>query len=76
MEALNGLNTYIGIAVAVAPSIAHLFGFSVTPQFNTDFGDTVAAVVTLLGTAFAVWGRLRASTPGWFAKDSVAAPQA
>lgn len=63
-----GSNTYIGLVVALAPTILSWFGYAPTPEFNSQFSSELSAILTLLGGVYAVYGRLRATTPGWFAK--------
>jgi len=64
----NGMNTYAGLLVAVAPLILGLFGLTPTPSFNEQLPNTIAAVVEILGLVYALYGRMRAQTPGWFVK--------
>ena len=65
----SGSNTYIGLIVTVAPLVLSLFGFAPTPAFNEQFPNEIAAIVSLIGAVYATYGRLKASTPGWFAKQ-------
>lgn len=65
---LNGFKTYLGIIVALAPTVAHLFGGHVTPAFTSQFADTADSLIQLGGMCFAMYGRLVATAPGWFAK--------
>lgn len=66
---MNGLKTFLGIAITVAPMVATLFGYHTSPSFTGDATEVSAAVVSLVGAALALYGRLVANTPGWFAKD-------
>lgn len=68
MKALDGLNTLLGIAIAFAPTAATYFGYQTSPNFTGDATEILAAIVTVIGTVYAIYGRLRASSPGWFAK--------
>ena len=64
----DGLNTYLGLTVALAPTFASWFGYAPTPEFNSDFQSTVLAVITLIGTVYAAYGKLRHQLPTWFKK--------
>jgi len=66
----NGTNTYIGIITSVLPFILSFFHLAPTPAFNSQFPDIAMAVVSLLGAGYAIYGRARASVPGWFAKTT------
>jgi len=65
----EGTNTYIGLFMAMAPLILSWFGITPTPAFNEQFPAVASAIITLLGTAYAIYGRARATMPGWFAKQ-------
>lgn len=65
---MDGYKTYIGILIAVAPTVAGWFGFSLTPAFGEQVGSLIMDGITLAGAAFAFYGRLVAVVPGWFAK--------
>lgn len=64
----QGYRTYVGILIAVAPTIANIFGYEVTTAFGEQFPVAVDSVMQLIGSAIAVYGRLKADTPGWLAK--------
>lgn len=66
---MNGFKTYVGIVIALAPTVAHLFGYTLTPSFTEQFPETVDTIVQLLGLAFATYGRLVATAPGWLSKE-------
>jgi len=63
----NGWKTIIGLAIAAVPSLAALLGFNVSPDFETQALGTVDEVVTIGGLVLALYGRLVAQVPGWFA---------
>lgn len=65
---LSGYKTLIGAVIAALPSVATLFGFETSPDFTGQATEIAGAIVTLVGTAFAVYGRLVAQAPGWFSK--------
>ena len=65
---MDGFKTYIGIIVAVAPSVANLFGFTLAPTFGEEFTHLAAELITLAGAVFAFYGRAKAVTPGWIAR--------
>jgi len=65
---LTGYKTMIGAVIAATPSIAALFGYDVSESFAGEASSLVDAIITLVGAAIAVYGRLVAETPGWFAK--------
>jgi hypothetical protein len=62
---MEGYRTYIGILVTVAPLALSLFGFTPTPAFNEQFPEAVMGIISLIGAAFATYGRLKAQTAGW-----------
>ena len=64
----DGMNTYIGIVVAFAPTLLSWLGYTPTPAFSEEFPQTLSAIITVLGTAYAVYGRARAQASGWIAK--------
>lgn len=66
---LEGLKTYIGIGIAMTPTIATLFGYETTPNFEGDATEIAFAFLTLAGGAIAFYGRLMAKIPGLFAKS-------
>lgn len=68
MEFLSGYRTYLGIIIAVAPSVAGLFGFDLSPQFGEEVSSLVAEGVTLLGGILAFYGRAKATVPGLLVK--------
>jgi hypothetical protein len=64
---MEGLKTYIGLAVTVAPLVLSLFGYAPTPAFNEQFPEAVMGIISIAGAIFAAYGRLKAQTPGWLA---------
>lgn len=68
MAPLNGLKTYIGIIIAVAPTLASLFGFNLSPTFGDQFTAAATDIITLLGAGLAIYGRLKAEVPGWWVR--------
>ena len=50
--------TVIGALVAAAPSIAVLFGITLTEDDSAMITTTADAVIQLMGAAFAVYGRI------------------
>lgn len=60
---LEGSKTYIGLAIAFAPSIATMFGYQTSPNFEGDATELLSALVQLIGTAIAVYGRFVAKGP-------------
>ena len=67
---MNGYKTLIGAIIAAVPTIATLVGFETSPDFEGDATELVAGIITLAGAAFAIYGRLVATAPGWFSKTS------
>lgn len=65
---LSGLKTYIGILIAIAPSVANLFGYDLAPTFGEEFASLAEEIITLIGAGLAIYGRAVAQTPGWFSK--------
>ena len=66
----SGYKTIIGAVIAAIPSIATLFGFETSPDFTGQATEIAGAIVTLLGTVLAIYGRVVAVAPGWFAKKA------
>lgn len=64
---MNGYRTYIGLIVALVPTVAHMFGYTVTPEFTEQFPDLADQLVQLVGLAFAFYGRAKATVPGFLA---------
>jgi hypothetical protein len=64
----SGMNTYVGLLVAIAPVVLSLFGIAPTPSFNEQLPNTIAEVVQIIGLLYAFYGRATAQVPGWFAK--------
>lgn len=69
MENLNGYKTFLGLAIAVAPSVATMFGYHTSPNFEGDVTEIVSAVVALIGTAIAIYGRIVAKGPTLVVKN-------
>ena len=65
----EGFKTFLGIAIAFAPTVATMFGYHTSPSFTGDATQIASAVVALAGSALAVYGRLVAAAPGFFAKN-------
>ncbi len=65
---LSGYKTYIGLLVAAVPTVASLFGYDTSPSFQDDFTHAAEDIVTVAGLIIALYGRLYATAPGWFAK--------
>ena len=53
--------TIWGAVIAVAPTVANLFGFSVTPADVAQVSSNVDAIVTGFGALMVVWGRVTAT---------------
>lgn len=66
---MNGYKTFIGLAIAAVPTLAHIFGYTVAPGFEQSAGEIVDSIVQLIGLGFALYGRLVATVPGWFSKE-------
>lgn len=64
----DGLNTYVGIIAAFAPTVLSWFGYAPTPEFNEQLQPTIMALVTLAGVAYAFYGKARHQIPTWFKK--------
>lgn len=65
---MSGYKTYIGIIVAIAPTVAQMFGYQLTGNFAGQFTQSADDIVALVGAAFAIYGRLKATVPGWLAR--------
>lgn len=66
---LKGYKTLIGAVIAAAPALAGMLGYSVSGSFGAEATQAVDAIITLIGSAIAIYGRLVAQTPGWFSKQ-------
>lgn len=66
----EGIKTLAGVLITIAPLAASLFGYDTAPSFSGDASELVAAGVTLLGSALAIYGRIKAKGPMWFQKRS------
>jgi hypothetical protein len=64
----DGWNTIIGILVAATPIVASFFGYHTSPNFQGDAVEIGSAVVSVIGSVYALYGRVRAAVPGWFAR--------
>lgn len=55
--------TLIGVVIAALPVILGLFGYKVSDaaSFTAGSEEIVTAVITLAGSAVAIWGRLTAT---------------
>jgi len=65
---IQGYRTFIGILISAVPTLATFLGFDTAPNFVGDATEIAGAIVTLIGAGVAIYGRLKAETPGWFAK--------
>ena len=61
----TGYKTFLGAFIAMAPAIAKLFGFELTSNFTNEIGMNIDDIVVLIGGAIAIYGRLKAQSPGW-----------
>lgn len=68
MTFLSGSKTYIGLFVALIPTVASLFGYDVSATFNEDFTKLAEELVVLVGIAIAFYGRSVATAPGLLVK--------
>ena len=64
-SALEGKKTFIGLLIAVSPTVAGLFGYNVTVTSAAEFGgllsavlDNLEAVIEGVGVLIAAYGRL------------------
>jgi hypothetical protein len=64
---LNGYKTYVGLIIAAIPNVAHLFGYETLPGFSEQAAEVVDSFITVTGLVVALYGRLVAQVPGWFA---------
>lgn len=64
----DNLNTYAGIITFAAPFVASIFGYAPTPSFDADLPEAITAVAMLLGSAYALYGKLRHQIPHWFTR--------
>lgn len=65
---MNGYKTYAGLLIAAVPTIASAFGFDTSTGFSEQAMEVTESIVTIIGLALALYGRLVAVVPGWFAK--------
>lgn len=65
---MSGLKTYIGIVIALAPTVAGFFGYTVTENFGAELPELADQWMTVIGLAIAAYGRSVATAPGWFSK--------
>jgi hypothetical protein len=65
---MNGYKTILGSLIAATPAFANLMGFDVAPGFGEEATAILMDVITIVGVAIAIYGRLVAQAPGWFAK--------
>lgn len=74
----EGTNTYVGIVVAFLGTILGFFGWHIVPGMSEQIGTDVGVGLQILGGIYAFYGRMRAKTPGYFAKDvpAIASPAA
>lgn len=64
----DGFNTIAGLLIALAPTLASGFGYDTSPDFTGDATEILAATVTVIAGIYALYGRITAKAPGWFAK--------
>lgn len=64
----SGYKTILGAIIAITPAIASLFGYQVSSEFSEQATQTIFDIVTLIGGAIAIYGRVTAQSKGWFAK--------
>jgi hypothetical protein len=65
---IAGYKTFVGALIAVAPVIASLLGYDLSANFGEEAGLALSDIITLVGGAIAIYGRLKAQTPGWLVK--------
>ena len=65
----EGYRTYIGLIVALVPTLANLFGYHATPAFSAQFPELADQFLQLLGLAVAFYGRAVSTSPGFLAKN-------
>lgn len=65
---MDGIKTLLGIALTLAPMVATMFGYDTSPDFQGDASELSAALVVLIGSAIAIYGRVKAKGPTWFQK--------
>jgi hypothetical protein len=65
---MNGYRTIVSAVIAALPALANLLGFEVAPGFSEEATEAVMDVITVGGTIAAIYFRLKATVPGWFAK--------
>ena len=65
---MNGFKTYIGLIIAAVPTVANLLGYDVSASFPKEAETSLVDLITLVGLAFAFYGRSVAQVPGWFSK--------
>lgn len=56
--------TIIGVVIAALPAVAGLLGYKVSDvaAFTSGAEEAVAAIITLVGSAVAIYGRLKATS--------------
>lgn len=67
-NSLSGSRTYIGLAVALVPTLASMLGYDVSATFSEDFTKLAEELVVLIGIAIAFYGRSVATVPGLLVK--------
>lgn len=65
---MSGYKTLLGAAIAAVPALAGLLGYDVAPGFSEQANDLISEIITVVGAVLAIYGRLVATVPGWFAK--------
>lgn len=66
---MNGYKTYLGILIALAPTIAHLFGYQLSSDFAVKVPELADTVVQIIGLALAAYGRAKAEIPGLLVRE-------
>jgi len=55
---LKGKKTYIGIIIALIPTLAKLFGYDLSVEGAQELGVEIDALVTYIGLIIATYGRV------------------
>ncbi len=67
---MNGYKTYLGIFIAILPNLVSVFGYHLVPGSTDQISTLLNDIITLAGSAFALYGRAVAETPGFLAKNA------
>lgn len=68
LNSLSGSRTYIGLLIALIPTVANLVGYEVSATFSEDFTALAEDLIALVGIAIAFYGRAVATTQGLLVK--------